>query len=200
MADWVIGFIEQYGYFGVAALMLLENVFPPIPSELIMPFAGFVSARGSLDPFGVLAAGIAGSLAGTLPWYWLGRAVGRRRVHALVARHGRWLTLSTEDLERGEQWFARWGSASVLFGRLVPGVRSVISIPAGLEAMPLPRFLAWSALGTLAWTSLLLGAGYLLEGSYEKVARFVDPVSTAVVAGCLLVYLYRLLAGRGRPG
>ena len=92
MADWIIGFIEQYGYVGVAALMMLENVFPPIPSELIMPFAGFVSARGTLDPFGVLAAGVAGSLAGTLPWYWLGRAVGRQRVHTLVARHGRWPT------------------------------------------------------------------------------------------------------------
>lgn len=200
MADWIIGFIEQHGYFGVAALMMLENVFPPIPSELIMPFAGFVSARGTLDPLGVLAAGVAGSLAGTLPWYWLGRAVGRDRVYVLVARHGRWLTVSTDDLHRAEQWFARWGVASVLLGRLVPAVRSVISVPAGLEAMPLPRFLAWSALGTSAWTALLLGAGYLLEGNYEKVAGFVDPVSTAVVVGCVLVYGYRLVRGRGRAG
>jgi membrane protein DedA with SNARE-associated domain len=200
MADWIIGFIEQYGYFGVAALMMLENVFPPIPSELIMPFAGFVSARGTLDPLGVLAAGVAGSLVGTLPWYWLGRAVGRQRVHTLVARHGRWLTISTDDLHRAEQWFARWGMLSVLLGRLVPAVRSVISVPAGLERMPFAGFIFWSALGTTAWTALLLGAGYLLEGNYDAVGRFVDPVSTVVVVGCVLVYLYRLFSGRGRPG
>lgn len=195
MADWIIGFIEDHGYLGVAALMLLENVFPPIPSELIMPFAGFVSARGTLNPFGVLVAGVAGSLAGTLPWYWLGRTVGPERVRSLVARHGRWLTLSAADLDRGEKWFARWGVASVLLGRLVPAVRSVISIPAGLQRMPLPGFLAWSALGTLAWTAVLLGAGYVLEGNYERVARFVEPVSTLVVIGGVMMYLYRLVRG-----
>lgn len=198
MSGWIIGFIEQHGYLAIAALMVLENVFPPIPSELIMPFAGFVGARGTLHPAGVLAAGVAGSLAGTLPWYWVGRRIGRERVHRWVARHGRWLTVSLDELERAERWFARWGGHAVLFGRLVPGVRSVISVPAGLEAMPLKSFLLWSTAGTLAWTSLLVACGYVLEGAYEQVGRFVDPVSTAVVAACVALYLWRLVRGHGR--
>ncbi|RZL63045.1 MAG: DedA family protein [Variovorax sp.] len=199
MSGWIIGFIEQYGYLGVAALMMLENVFPPIPSELIMPFAGYVGARGTLSPWGVLFAGVAGSIAGTLPWYWLGRRVGRERVLRLVARYGRWLTVSTDDLLRAEQWFQRWGVHSVLLGRLVPAVRSVISLPAGIEAMPLPTFLFWSTLGTAAWTALLLGLGFVLEDNYEQVARFVDPISTTVVVGCVVVYVWRLVRGRGKP-
>ena len=199
MSGWIIGFIEQYGYLGVAALMMLENVFPPIPSELIMPFAGYVGARGTLNPWGVLIAGVAGSIAGTLPWYWLGRRVGRERVLRLVARYGRWLTVSTDDLLRAEHWFQRWGAHSVLLGRLVPAVRSVISLPAGIEAMPMRTFLFWSTLGTTMWTALLLGLGFVLEDNYEKVARFVDPISTTVVVGCVVVYVWRLVRGRGKP-
>lgn len=199
MSGWIIGFIEQYGYLGVAALMMLENVFPPIPSELIMPFAGYVGARGTLSPWGVLLAGVAGSIAGTLPWYWLGRRVGRERVLRLVARYGRWLTVSTDDVVCAEHWFQRWGVHSVLLGRLVPAVRSVISLPAGIEAMPLATFLFWSTLGTTVWTALLLGLGFVLEDRYEQVARFVDPISTAVVVGCVAVYVWRLIRGRGKP-
>lgn len=199
MSGWIIGFIEQYGYLGVAALMMLENVFPPIPSELIMPFAGYVGARGTLSPWGVLLAGVAGSIAGTLPWYWLGRRVGRERVLRLVERYGRWLTVSTDDLLRAEHWFQRWGVHSVLLGRLVPAVRSVISLPAGIEALPLTSFLVWSTLGTTAWTTLLLGLGFVLEDNYEQVARFVDPISTTVVVGCVGVYVWRLVRGRGKP-
>ncbi len=199
MADWIIGFIGQHGYVGIAALMMLENIFPPIPSELIMPFAGFVVARGTLDAAGVLAAGVSGSLAGTLPWYWVGRRIGRERVHRWVARHGRWLTVSTEDLERAERWFGRWGSHAVFFGRLVPGVRSVISLPAGLEHMRLAMFLLWSALGTLAWTGMLVMLGFFLENHYDRVGRYIDPVSSILLGGCAAIYLWRLLKGRGRP-
>ena len=177
MAQWIIGFIEQYGYLGIAALMLAENVFPPLPSELIMPFAGFAAARGSLHPLLVVVAGTAGSLAGTLPWYWAGRRLGSERLKRWAGRHGRWLTLSPADVERAERWFDRHGTIAVLFGRLVPAVRSVISLPAGMARMPLPKFLLWSLAGSLAWNALHVALGYLLEARYEQVSRWLDPVS-----------------------
>ncbi|MEJ7686546.1 MAG: DedA family protein [Variovorax sp.] len=198
MADWIIGFLEQHGYLGIAALMMLENIFPPIPSELIMPFAGFVVARGTLDAAGVMAAGVAGSLAGTLPWYWVGQRIGRERVHRWIARHGRWLTVSTEDLDRAERWFERSGRYAVFLGRLVPGVRSVISLPAGLEQMRLAIFLLWSALGTVVWTGMLVALGFFLENHYDRVGRYVSPVSSILLGGFFAVYLWRLLRGYGR--
>lgn len=196
MADWIIGLIEQHGYLGIALLMLVENVFPPIPSELIMPFAGFVAARGELHPGGVVLAGVCGSVLGTLPWYWAGRRVGSERLKRWAGRHGRWLTVSPADIERGERWFARHGAGAVLFGRLVPALRSVISAPAGVARMPLARFLPWTVLGTALWTSALAALGYVLDAGYERVAQWLDPVSTAVIVGAVLAYLWRLATFR----
>ncbi|WP_119155967.1 DedA family protein [Caldimonas tepidiphila] len=199
MAEWIIGFISQHGYLGIAALMLLENVFPPIPSELIMPFAGFVAARGELHPAGVVLAGLAGSLAGTLPWYWAGRRIGSERLERWARRHGRWLAVSGEDIVRADEWFDRHGTKSVLFGRLVPAVRSLVSAPAGISGMPFGRFLLWSAAGSALWTSALAATGYLLEERYTAVAGWVEPLSTAVVAGALLAYVYRVATFRRGP-
>ena len=193
MVDWITGFISSTGYLGIALLMFAENVFPPIPSELIMPFAGFVAARGELNPLGVLVAGVVGSLLGAVPWYLGGRWLGNERLKRLADRHGRWLTVSREDLERAEAWFHRYGVVSVVVGRLVPAVRTLISVPAGITRMhPLP-FFAWSAVGTLAWTGFLVGAGYLLESHYERVAEWIDPFSKLVLAAIVAMYLYRLV-------
>ena len=193
MVDWITGFISSTGYLGIALLMFAENVFPPIPSELIMPFAGFVAARGELNPIGVLVAGVVGSLLGAVPWYLAGRWLGNERLKRLADRHGRWLTVSREDLERAEAWFHRYGVVSVVVGRLVPAVRTLISVPAGITRMhPIP-FFAWSAVGTLAWTGFLVGAGYLLESHYERVAEWIDPFSKLVLAAIVAMYLYRLV-------
>ena len=192
MADWITSVIAQHGYLAIVLLMLLENVFPPIPSELIMPFAGYVAARGDLDPWLVVAAGTAGSILGTLPWYIAGRAVGRDRLGRWVARHGRWLALSTGDFRRALDWFDRHGALAVTLGRLVPALRSVISAPAGIARMPVVPFLAWSVLGSAVWTALLTGLGYALEAGYDAVARWIDPVSTAVVIGAVLLYVWRV--------
>lgn len=193
MAQWIINFIEEQGYIAIAALMLLENLFPPIPSELIMPFAGFVAAQGSLHPAGVVLVGTAGSVAGTLPWYWAGRAIGLQRLQDWADRHGRWLTVSRHDIDKAQAWFERRGVVAVTLGRLVPALRSVISVPAGIARMPLVKFLCWSALGSLVWTSTLTAIGYLLQNRYEAVVEWLDPVSKVVLAAALVTYVWRVV-------
>jgi membrane protein DedA with SNARE-associated domain len=192
VAETIIQFIEQHGVWGVALLMVLENLFPPIPSELIMPFAGFAAARGDLNAAAIAAAGIAGSVLGTLPWYWVGRRIGCRRLKRWADRHGRWLTVTPGDIDHAQRWFERHGSWSVALGRLVPAVRSVISAPAGITGMPLTRFLLWSTIGSTVWVGALTALGFLLEGQYEQVARWIDPVSKAMLAVCVAGYLYRV--------
>jgi membrane protein DedA with SNARE-associated domain len=198
MFDRITGLVEQTGYLGIALLMLAENVFPPIPSELIMPLAGFAAARGELGMAGVVAAGTAGALAGALFWYGLGRWVGLERLKRWAAEHGRWLTVSPDDLDRAAAWFGRHGGAAVLVGRLVPAVRTLISVPAGVAGMALPRFLAYSAVGTALWTALLAAAGYLLGEQHQEVGAYLDPVSDAVLALLALGYLYRVATFRRR--
>ena len=193
MVEWIIAVITSSGYIGIALLMFAENLFPPIPSELIMPFAGFVAARGELHPVGVVAAGVAGSLLGAIPWYLAGRWVGGERLKRLADRHGRWLTASRYDLERAEDWFNRYGWLAVLLGRLVPAVRTLISVPAGMTHMPLAPFIVCSTIGTLLWTCFLTGAGYLLESHYDRVAEWVDPISKGIVGLIVVSYVYRFI-------
>lgn len=196
MFDWITGLVGRTGYLGILLLMLAENVFPPIPSELIMPLAGFTAARGELGIVLVVLAGTAGSLLGALAWYYVGRRLGSARLKDLAARHGRWLTLSPEDLDAAEDWFRRHGAAAVFLGRLVPGVRTLISVPAGITGMGLPRFLAWTALGTALWTALLAGSGYLLQAEYGRVAGIVNPASNVIVGLIAAWYVYRVVTFR----
>jgi membrane protein DedA with SNARE-associated domain len=196
MFDWITGLVEKGGYFGIAFLMLIENVFPPVPSELIMPLAGFTAARGELGlPFVVLA-GALGSIAGTMLWYLAGRWFGLDRLEGLASRHGRWLTVSPQELDQAHGFFVRHGGKAVFLGRLVPGIRTLISIPAGIVRMSLTRFLIFSMLGTLIWTSLLAGAGFLLETRYEAVSRWLNPVANGVLGMSLLWYVYRVATFR----
>jgi membrane protein DedA with SNARE-associated domain len=192
MFDFIVRFITEHGYLAIFALMAAENLFPPIPSELIMPLAGFTAASGKLDLFAVLLAGAAGSVAGSTPWYYAGRLYGRKRLRTLAGKHGRWLTLKPDDIDKALQAFERHGRKAVLFGRLVPAVRTLISVPAGIAEMSVLRYLAYSAIGSLVWAGLLAGAGYLLEAKYETVARYLDPVSKAIVGFLTVTYLYRL--------
>lgn len=192
MLDWITGMIEDAGYWGIALLMLLENVFPPIPSELIMPLAGFAASNGKLDIILVAAAGTAGSLAGALVWYVAGMLLGMDRVRRFASRHGRWLTLSPKDVDDAQLWFRTHGAKVVFGGRLVPTVRTLISVPAGVSEMPFARFIVYSALGTAIWSSLLAGAGYLLADQYRNVEESLKPVSLLVIAGLAGWYLYRV--------
>lgn len=196
MFELITGFLEKSGYLGVFALMALENIFPPIPSEMIMPFAGFVVARGELSLVGVLLAGTSGSVAGALPWYYAAKVYGCERLKRLAARHARWLTISAGDIDKALAAFRRHGRKTVLFGRLIPAVRTLISVPAGLASMSLGRFLLYSGIGSLAWTGVLMAAGFLLEDKYTQVASCVDPVSKTIFGALLACYLYRVVSYR----
>ena len=198
MFDFIQNVIESVGYVGIAFLMFLENVFPPIPSELIMPLAGFTAARGDLSLWGVLLSGIAGSLAGAFLWYWIGLRIGRERVMRIARDHGRWLTLAPEDIDKAQGWFDRHGGPAVMLGRLIPTVRTFISVPAGVARMNWAVFCAFSAVGTAVWTAILTGAGYVLESNYEAVQTWLNPVSTAVVVLLVAGYLYRVATYRRR--
>lgn len=192
MFEWITGTIRSLGYVGVLALTFLENLFPPIPSELVLPLAGFVAAEGHLSGWGVIAAGSVGSLLGAVLWYEAGRRLGERRVRAWVDRSGKWLTLSAKDVDRAQHWFRRHGSAAVLIGRLVPGVRTFVSLPAGFAGMPRAPFLLYSALGTIIWTAALAGTGMVLRDNFAAVGDYVSIATNVLLAvlGFMLVRRY----------
>jgi membrane protein DedA with SNARE-associated domain/uncharacterized membrane protein YkvA (DUF1232 family) len=193
--DWITDMVSAGGYPGIVLMMLAENVFPPIPSELIMPLAGFVAAQGQLNPVLVVLAGTLGSVLGALPWYFAGLWLGEERVCAFAARHGRWLTLSEKEIGQAMRWFERHGRIAVLIGRLVPTVRTLISLPAGMARMKLLPFLLYSSIGTLAWTGALTAAGFLLESEYRRVGGYVDQVSKIIIGLIVLLYVWRVLSG-----
>lgn len=202
MTKWITSIIEGFSYAGIAFLMFVENVFPPIPSELIMPLAGFVSSRGELSFIGIAVAGTLGSVLGALPLYSLGRAAKEERLRSWLDRHGHWLGTSGEDLTKAQRWFARHGGKTVLLCRVIPGVRSFISIPAGIARMNLPLFLLYTALGSAVWTTALAYAGLRLGDRYEQVERYIGPVSLAVLGGIALSLVIRGVrqqARRRRP-
>ena len=186
MVDWIQGLMDSLGYVGILLLMVLENLFPPIPSELILPSAGFAAARGDMSLPVVILMGTLGSVLGTLPLYYIGRAFGEKRLMDWADRHGKWLTLSGKDIKKADDWFDRHGSKAVLFGRMIPGIRSLLSLPAGMSEMPLPKFLLYSGIGSALWATLLTGAGYLLGENYDRVEQYVGPASR-IILGALAV-------------
>lgn len=198
MTEWIETVLQTTGIAGIALLMFLENVFPPIPSELIMPLAGYVAARGEANILLVILAGTAGSLAGAFFWYAVGRMVDHEWFKRFADRHGRFLTLTRAEVESADDWFDTHGHYAVLFGRLIPTVRTLISIPAGLSEMPVGRFLFYSGIGTAVWTALLALFGYVVGSDYAGLERFVDPVSYGVVALILAIYVWRVATFRRR--
>jgi membrane protein DedA with SNARE-associated domain len=198
MADWVISTIESTGYLGIIFLMFLENVFPPIPSEVIMPLAGFMVAEGKQKLIGVIIAGTVGSVLGALPLYYAGFFLGEERLKQFADKHGRWLTVSRHDLERAKKWLDRHGGLAVLLCRLVPGVRSLISIPAGIARMNVASFLFYTALGAGIWTALLAFAGYLLGAKFAQVGEYLNPASYVVFGAILIIYVKRVLTQKHR--
>lgn len=181
MAEWVQNLMDSMGYLGILLLMILENIFPPIPSELILPSAGFAASRGDLNVALVVAVGTLGSVLGTLPLYYIGRAFGEERLVKWADEHGKWLTLSGKDIRKVDDWFDRHGTKAVLFGRMVPGIRSLLSLPAGMSEMPMPTFLLYSAIGSGLWATLLTGAGYLLGENYDRVEQYIGPIGQVVL-------------------
>lgn len=180
------------GYFGIVLLMFVENVFPPIPSEYIMPLAGFLVAEEKFSFAGVVAAGTLGSVLGAFPLYFFGRKVGEKGVEKFADSYGKWLTLSCEDVARSNEWFKKYGALAVFLCRLVPGIRSFISIPAGISRMNLAVFIFYTTLGSAVWTLILASAGYFLKANFREVEEYLDYVSFAVFGAIILLYLWRV--------
>jgi membrane protein DedA with SNARE-associated domain len=198
MADWVIRLIDSTGYVGIYLLMLLETVFPPIPSEVIMPVAGLRAANGPMSLGGVIASGTAGAMTGNLFWYLVARWIGVGRLKRFIDRRGRWLGLDWCDVERIEKLFGRFGSWVVFVARMLPTARTMISVPAGFLRMHLASFFAWSALGTAMWSGVLALAGYGLGVQFGQVERIVGPVSSAIIGLIVLGYVWRQLTWNRR--
>jgi len=190
MTDWITGMMESLGYLGIGLLMFLENIFPPIPSELIMPLAGFTAAQGKLNFLLAVKAGVLGTILGALPWYYAGYVVGEKRLRQWADRYGKWLTISSKEIDKANDWFNRHGKKAVFFGRLVPGIRTIISLPAGIHRMRLVPFLVYSTAGTLLWVLLLTTLGYVLGANYYLVEEYIGVVSKLVVLVVLAAILF----------
>ena len=182
LAQWVQDVIEQLGYLGVALLVVLENVFPPIPSEIVLPFAGFVAQRGSDSVVLMILAATVGSVIGALIMYWIAAVIGDDRLHAFTRKFGKWVQIREADLTRAEEWFDRHATSAVLIGRCVPLIRSVVSIPAGFRRMKLIPYIAYTFLGSLVWNILLIGAGAILGDNWERVGSYVGVFQWVVIA------------------
>ena len=184
------------GYMAILLAMFLENLFPPIPSELIMPLGGFYVQQGQLDFFFVVLAGVIGTVLGAVPWYALGRMVNEQRLERGLRKYGRWIGISPDELFRSRQWFNRYGTSLVFWGRLIPGVRTLISVPAGIELMPVVPFFIWTTAGSFIWTLLLAAAGYYLGESYTNVEIWIEPFSKffkyLLLAGCIYAFVFLL--------
>lgn len=197
MGDWIVRLIEQSGYLGIAFLMFLETVFPPIPSEVIMPVAGMTASRGGLNIVGVIASGTAGAMLGNIVWYLAARALGHDRLEPWVHRYGKWITVSWRDVERAHRWFDRHGFVFVMTGRIIPSIRSLVSVPAGLLDMRFRNFVIASTIGTAVWTTFLTMVGVKLKEQFASIDQIIGPISTGVLLLLLLVYVVRLAMHKG---
>jgi len=199
LTGWVTDVIESLGYWGLFFLVALENVFPPIPSEIILPLAGFLTGQGRMNyVFAVIAATL-GSIVGALILYAVGYYFGERRVRWIVNHWGKWLGFREDDVDKAEAWFDKYGGIAVMTGRVVPIVRSLVSIPAGLRRMELPRFLLYTTIGSLVWNAVLIGAGWILGNNWKEVEEYVGYLQYVVIAVVLVVGAWWVWARMLKP-
>lgn len=189
MENWILQLMEQFGYFGVFFLILVENIFPPIPSEVILTFGGFMTSRTSLTLLGVIFFATLGSLLGAIVLYWIGRLLDIERMEKIVERWGHILRLKKEDIHKANQWFDRYGIWTVFFCRMVPVLRSLISIPAGMNHMDMGVFLFFTTIGTLIWNTILVGLGAYLGESWEIIVYYMDIYSNIVYVLLIILFI-----------
>lgn len=186
LQDQIIRIVDTFGYPGITGLILAETVFPPIPSELILPLAGFLAGQGHLTLIGVMLAATIGSVIGALLLYGLGLWFGQERLYAFIGRFGRYFLLKPADLDRANGWFEHHGGKAVTIGRVIPVVRSLISLPAGVTRMPLVPFIIYTAIGSAIWNGLLVGSGWILGNQWKRVAGVVEYFQYAVILAVLV--------------
>ncbi|NUT52063.1 MAG: DedA family protein [Saccharothrix sp.] len=194
VVSWVTDLMEALGAPGAGIAIALENLFPPLPSELFLPLAGFTASQGKMSLLAAILWTTTGSVAGALALYYLGALLGRDRIRALAQRLP---LVKVSDVDRTEEWFARHGKATVFFGRMVPIFRSLISVPAGLERMPLPGFVLLTAAGSLIWNTALILAGYVLGANYHLVEQYVGVVSKVVLGLVALAVVWFVVSRVG---
>ncbi len=198
LASWVQDVINQFGYIGVALLVVIENVFPPIPSEIVLPFAGFVAQQGAgaaqsdTSVIGMMIAATVGSVVGALILYFVSAAIGPDRLRAFVEKFGKWFGVKPADLVRAEAWFDRRSFVAVLVGRCVPLIRSIVSIPAGFRRMKLSSFVVLTALGSAVWNIALIGAGAVLKDQWDRVGDYVGVFQWVVILA-IVVFVVRFV-------
>ena len=198
MTDFILEWIEWGGYLGIFLLMTLENVFPPIPSEVIMGFGGISVARGQMAMLPLVLWGTAGTTAGNIFWYAIGRRLGYARFRPFVERHGRWLTMEWEDVERVRHFFRVHGGWMVFVFRFLPTFRTMISLPAGMAAMPVWKFVLWTFAGSLIWNGFLAGAGYVLGTRFRAMEQYLGPLGIAVTVLAVGYWLWRVATWKPR--
>jgi len=175
--DLIIKAVEEnssFAYFVIAFAMFLENIIPPIPSEIIMPLGGYFVYQGSLNFYVLVLFGTVGTLLGSFPWYFLGKSLNEQKISKFLDRKGKFLGISSNDLSKSRLWFDKYGTLLVFWGRLIPGIRTLISVPAGIELMPMGTFFIWTSLGTLIWVTILTTAGYLFGENYQNISSYID--------------------------
>lgn len=188
--DWIVTLMNRFGYLGIAALIAVENIFPPIPSEVVLTFGGFMTTYSSLGVWGVVLAATAGSVAGALVLYWVGRLLNAERLEKwLGGKLGRILHLRPDDVEKACVWFEKRGGKAVFLCRFIPIVRSLISIPAGMTRMNVPKFLALSAAGTFLWNLVLVNLGAFMGASWEKIADAIGVYASVVLVAIAAAFL-----------
>jgi membrane protein DedA with SNARE-associated domain len=198
LAGWAVGLMDALGGLGAAVIVGLDNLFPPIPSELVLPLAGFAASKGTFTLAGALLWTTLGSVLGAIIVYYLGRWLGRERTRALMSRIP---LVKASDFDKTEAWFTRHGTKAVFFGRMIPIFRSLISLPAGVERMPTWRFLALTTLGSLIWNTVFVGAGYALGENWHLIERSADVFQKVVIGLVVLAiaaFVVVRLRGRGR--
>lgn len=198
MTDLILRIITSGGYVGIAFLMALENVIPPVPSEVIMGFGGIAVSHGHMNFTALIVAGTIGSTLGNYGWYLVGAKFGYARLKPFVDRWGRWLTIDWHDVEAINAFFQRHGGKIVFFVRFFPTFRTMVSLPAGMTRMPQGRFLVFTAGGAAIWNTILAGAGYVLGTRFGELERYVGPVGVATVALVAIWYLWRVFTWKPR--
>ena len=180
-------------YFVISFAMFLENLIPPIPSEIIMPLGGFFVYTGDLNFYILIVSGLIGTVVGALPWYFLGKLLNEKKLSNFIDRKGKFVGISLKDLDKSRLWFEKYGVLLVFWGRLIPGIRTLISVPAGIELMPINKFLIWTSLGSLIWVIFLTSAGYLFGENYEIIGLYIDNFKIILKPIFVLLILFFLI-------